>query len=134
MTEAMVLDRDRLKQAHLRVRRLHSALMGRDGRSVRLYGVFEVILSAYPAMDADALEARIESLVADHGPFVRRVIEAHSEGAPDYVLSRDWLYDGPEALLIADLARSYPSRLRAMAATSDFFTELESMAGELNGR
>jgi hypothetical protein len=134
MTEALVLDRHALKQAHRRIRLHYSALMGRDGRPARQYSVFEVILYAYPDMDADTLVARIESLVTDHGPDVRRVIEDHSPGAPDYVEFRDWLYDGPDVLLVADLARSYPSRLRAVACRSDFSTELETMADAFNGK
>lgn len=130
MTEALLLDREALKQVHRRVRVLYKTLMGRDGRPARLFGVFEVILYAYPA---DTLMARIESLVTEHGPDVRRVIEDHSPGAPDYVTARDWLYEGPEVLLVADLARYFPSRFRAVATTADFSTELEAMADELNG-
>lgn len=134
MSEALVLEAHVLEDAHHRIRLLYRTLTGRADRAARLYGVFEVILSGYPEMDADALVARIECLVAEHGPEIRRVMEDHCPGAPDYVLSHDWLYDGPEALLVADLARTWPSRLRAVAATADFGAELEAMASELNGK
>jgi hypothetical protein len=134
MSDPMVLEHHVLKDTYRRVHALFCSLTGRGDSVIVLYGAFQVILSAYPAMGADALVARIESLIADHGPEVRKVIEGHLPGAPDYVLSRDWLYQGPEALLIADLARTWPSRLRALAHTTDFSVDLEAMASELNGR
>lgn len=134
MNDALVLERPALEDTYRRVHALYCTLKGRDSSVVIEFGAFEVILSAYPNMDADALVTRIETLIADHGPDVRRIIQGHLPGAPDYVLSRDWLYQGPEALLIADLARTWPSRLRAVAATADFGTILETMTAELNGK
>lgn len=134
MSEALVLERPILEDTYRRVHALFCSLTGRGSSVIVLFGAFEVILSAYPEMDADALVARIETLVAGHGPEVREVIADHLPGAPGYVLSHDWLYQGPEALLIADLARTWPSRLRAVAATSDFGMNLEAMASELNGK
>lgn len=134
MTDALVLERSVLQDTYRQVLARYCALTGREDSVIVLFGAFEVILSAYPDMDADAPVGRIESLIAHHGPEVRRVIEGHLPGTPDYVLSRDWLYQGPEVLLVADLARTWPSRLRAVAATADFGMNLEAMAEELNGK
>lgn len=134
MSDALVLERPILEDTYRRVHEIFCSLTGRGSSVIILFGAFEVILSAYPAMDADAMVQRIEALIADHGPDLRRVIEGHLPGAPDYVLSHDWLYQGPEALLIADLARTWPSRLRSVAATADFGSELDAMASELNGK
>ena len=134
MTEAHLLAGEELERLILRVAATYAGLIGRAIHEDRPPWLFEILLQAYPDHDADSLVARLESLVADHGPDVRRVIEDHCPGAADYVQARDWLYSGPEVLLIADLARNYPSRLRAAAAPSDFATALEAMADELNGR
>ena len=133
MTEVQMLEGYELKRLFRRVGHLYNRLAGTVGRPVRPHKLFETLLRAYPDMDASALMARLESLVASHGPAIFRVIEDHSEGSADYVESRDWLYDGPEVLLVADLARSYPSRLRAIAVGSDYSFLLDTMAGELAG-
>jgi hypothetical protein len=133
MNDVQLLEGYELKQLLRRVGHLYNRLVGTFGRPVRPHKLFETLLHAYPEVDADALMARLESLVADHGPALVSVIEDHSEGSADYVESRDWLYDGPEVLLVADLARCYPSRLRAIAVGSDYSFLLDTMAGELAG-
>lgn len=133
MSEVRLLEGDALEQLFRRVGHLYTSLLG-TCHPARPHGLFETLLHAYPAMAADALMVRLESLAANHGPALLRIIEDHSPGAADYVEVRDWLYGGPEVLLVADLARSFPSRLRAVAGPSDFAAVLEPMAPELNGR
>lgn len=134
MTEVRLLEGDALGQLFSRVARIYSSLKETPVHSVRPYGLFETLLQAYPGYDADALMAHIDSLAADHGPDVLRVIEDHSPGAPDYLEAWDRLYACPEVLLVADLARHYPARLRAVAGPSDYAAILGSMASELNGK
>lgn len=134
MTEAHLLAGEELERTIHRVAATYNGLMGKDVHQDRPPLLFEILLQAYPGHDADSLVARLESLVAGHGHVVRQVIEDHSPGAADYVEARDWIYDGPEVLLVADLARNYPSRLRAVAAPSDFAAALDAMAYEMNGK
>jgi hypothetical protein len=134
MTEAHLLEGTELEQLLSRVAAAYTGLTGMTPPPVRPPWLFEILLQAYPDHDADSLMARVESLVTDHGQDVLWVIEDHSPGAPDYVEARDWLYSGPEVLLVADLARNYPARLRTVAGPSDFSSVLEAMADDLNGR
>lgn len=134
MTEAHLLAGEELERLILRVAATYAGLTGKAVHQDRQPWLFEILLQAYPDHDASSLVARLESLVADRGPDVRRVIEDHSPDASGYVETRDWLYHGPEVLLVADLARNYPSRLRAVAGPSDFFGVLEPMADALSGK
>lgn len=134
MSHVRLLEDDALEQLFHRVAHIYSALLGTQDRPARPYGLFETLLHAYPDMEAGIIEARLESLVAEHGQAILSVIEDHSEGSSDFVETRDWIYRGPEVLLVADLARSFPGRLRAVAGPSDFAAVLEAMADELNGK
>lgn len=134
MTEVKLLEGDALEQMFRRVAHIYDSLLGTRSGAVRPYGLLETLLHGYPGMDADGVVVCLESLIAGHGQDVRRVIEEHSAGAADYLESRDWIYGGPEVLLVADLARYYPARLRAVADPSDFAAMLEPMANELNGK
>jgi hypothetical protein len=134
MTDAHLLTGAPLQELFLRFAAAYTALTGREASGTRQPWLFEILLQAYPDHDADSLMARIDSLIAEHGSEVLWVIEDHSAGAPDYVEARDWLYSGPEVLVVADLARHYPSRLRTVAGPSDFLTELEGMADALSGK
>lgn len=134
MTEAHLLAGEELESLVIRAAATYASLMGRDVPQDRPLWLFEILLQAYPDHDADSVMARIESLVAGHGPEIRRVIADHSPGAPDYVEARDRLYAGPEVLLVADLARNYPARLRTVTGPSDYASVLEPMADALNGK
>ncbi|HEX9088234.1 MAG TPA: hypothetical protein VF867_11965 [Arthrobacter sp.] len=134
MSQGHPLEDHAVEQLFRRAAHIYSSLLGTFGRPARPYGLFETLLHAYADMDSGALVQRLEALAADHGQALRSIIEDHSEGAANYVESRDWLYEGPEVLLVADLARSFPSRLRAVAVPSDFAAALETMADELSGK
>lgn len=134
MTEVHLLAGPDAEDLYRRFDAIYTALTGREGSGARPPWLFEILLQAYPGLDLDTLMARIDVLVDDHAPEILWVIEDHSPGAPDYVEARDVLYAGPEVLLIADLARHSPARLRTVAGPSDFSAVLEAMASALNGK
>lgn len=134
MTEVHLLAGPDAEDLYRRFAAAYTTLTGHEAPGVRPPWLFEILLQAYPGLDPDTLMARIDALVSDHGPEILWVIEDHNPGAPDYVEARDVLYAGPEVLLIADLARHYPARLRTVAGPSDFSAVLEAMGSALNGK
>lgn len=133
ITQVRSLEGEALERVFNRVLVVFASLLETCGPAARPYGLFETLLHAYSDMDSDTFLARIGSLVDDHGSALRHVIDDHSPGSANYVQGRDWLYREPEVLLVADLARSFPRRLRAIAAVSDL-SALEPMIDELNGK
>ena len=134
MTDAHLLGGGDAETLYARLASTFTALTGLRAPEARPAWLLEILLQAYPGAEAETVMERIESLDGDHGNDILLVIEDHSPGAPGYLEARDRLYACPEVLLVADLARHYPARLRAVAGPSDYAGLLEPMASELNGR
>jgi ppGpp synthetase/RelA/SpoT-type nucleotidyltranferase len=132
--EVRQLEGNQLAPVFSRLTNAFNAFLGTYSPASRPENLFETLIHAYPRTAIEDLETRIEKLVTEHGQDLRHVIEDHSRGSDDYVEAYDWLYREPETLLIADLARNFPSRLRAIVGTTDFDAFLGPMATSLKGR
>lgn len=128
MQQVRQLEGNQLTPVFTRMSNVFNTLLETFGTASRPEGLFETLIHVYPRLDAESLMARIETLVADHGDILRRVIDDHSRNSDNYVEAYDWLYREPETLLVADLARNYPSRLRSVVGTTDFDAVLGPMA------
>lgn len=93
-------------------------------------GLFEILMSVVKEVDRPQLIENLRLLLEQDGERIRQIMGAHTIGAENYVEKYDWLYNEPEALLIAHLARR-PRLLASAIENSDFEQLVTNMVDEL---
>lgn len=121
--------RDRLYEALLAC---SITLTNRRSATTRPSGLLDTLLDVEQD-DPDELIPLAQEFVHSHEPTLATIFAAHLPMSDTYVESYDWLYQEPEAVLIALLATTRPRELKARVKSSNYATEINEMMGEFSG-
>lgn len=90
-------------------------------------GLRELLVQSYIPQEQEVLTLIMTDFMNLYGYSVHDIIMYHTEGAEDYVESKDYLYNVPEVIFIAERAINRPALLRIAMQNSDFEAVIHPM-------
>jgi putative GTP pyrophosphokinase len=98
--------------------RYFGAMRNRPAVPSKLRSLQALLAAAYA--DDESPIPMIDSFFAQYGGILRDAIAQFSPQSPSYVEARDWVFQFPEFIVIAERARVRPQLLAATIAESDY--------------